>query len=577
MKYHFPEWQAREWQAVDALGDVDVSLMVIGGGLSGVAAACAARAVGVEVCVAEPTHMLGGQAGPAAVSTTDLTKFYNRLIRQSGIWTEFEERLAKLYREIGVSLSAGQYSDESLTPNPRAVDLVLSQMCEDRGIRVARNARLRDIHRSADGVRLSTSRGTISSRLAIDATEDGWVVQRAGTPYRAGNQVISGAASAFEDGAPAIQSITQVAVLRRYDEGVPDELQMPSEPPPHYDKYRAAISRNYPNAPWKLHVGDNGFAGYRGLPDPASGESYNGREWERVRRSAINFVNDMGVSADFLIVPEARERGEYGATLRTLAVIHYLQVELGLPWSVATDEGFGDGPDEVSLSPELEPFANVLAHFPPIPYIRESARIVGCDVLTGKDIFRASNRTEARWRADAVAVGTYPADLHGGRKPDDFEEYLGESFADKPGKWVEGPFPIPLRTLIPASGDWLIAGEKNISASRLAASATRVHPTVFGIGQAAGVLAGLALRDQVRPRDVPTLAVQAELARQGVVFTPLSVRDVGPSHADFVAISIAVVHGLVDYQVHRPANAEPELVVDVVEAARMGRSVLSGM
>jgi hypothetical protein len=554
MAYEYPLVQSQEWDEVEPFGDRHADLIVVGGGLSGVAAACAARRSGVEVCLVEPTHMLGGQAGPAGVSTTDLTKFYVKLVRRSGLWGEFEDRLTRLYEdEVGLPVNAGQYSDNSLTPNPRAVDLVLGRMCADYDVHVLRNSMLLEIEGNQAGVRLTTSRGCLSARLAIDATEDGWVVQRAGTPYRVGNTIVPAPSedSGLEVPPSAIQSITQVAILRRYDEGLPDELRLERKPP-RYSENRRRIWKHYPNAPWQSRIGENAFAGYRGLPDTE-------------------------VLSDFLIDASVRRSLTYRATLRTLAIIYYLQVELGLPWSVVTDEGFADGPARPLAHPRLKPFSHLVQHFPPMPYIRESARVVGAEVVTGKDIFRSANRREARWRHDVVAVGTYPADLHGGREPEDFESYLGESIADKPSRWAEGPFAIPLGTLVPQRDDWFIAAEKNISASRLAASASRVHPTVFGIGQAAGVLAGLALTRRVAPRRVPTLDVQVELARQGVVLTPLTTRDVEPGDERFVPVSLAVVHGLIDAQVARPSGREPELVLDLELATRRGEALLTSM
>ncbi|ATG53764.1 hypothetical protein CFK41_02460 [Brachybacterium ginsengisoli] len=212
-------------------------------------------------------------------------------------------------------------------------------------------------------------------------------------------------------------------------------------------------------------------------------------------------------------------------------------------------------------------------HFPLIPYIRESRRLIGTQTLTGAMITRGRMRDCAPWNEDSVATGTYHPDLHGARDVEDFETDLGETLEDKPNRLTFGPFPIPLGCLIPASMEGLLAAEKNISASRLASSATRVHPTVTSIGEAAGVLAALAVRGGMSPRDVPVASVQHELATGGALISPVRIEGIPRDHEDYPLVALAVARRLVPTEVVLEPTLEQYVAVDrgaaVVAAAAL--------
>lgn len=569
----------RLWRTVPARLPLYCQVLIAGAGLSGCAAALAAARRGADVVVVEPTHMLGGQAGPAGVSAMDVTMYYDRLLNRHGIWSELRRRIRDYYTyRLQKSPNTSQYRDTSFSPNPVVVDRVLTSMLREAGVKVYRNVGIEKALLVQRVATLDTTAGTISGKVLIDATEDGLVTRLAKLPHRLGNTTFNGrkyANTALDQ--LLIQDITQTAMIRRHTDGaVPDALRL-QNPPSSYNRYRHLIAGAYPSGPGKVR-GDhpNAFAGYRGAPDIASDLDYTGDQWEQITRTSLNFHNDVDVRADFLVDAEARRRAERTAIERTLSVLYYLQVELGLPWAVATDEGFADGPagrrqEVLDGLPE-----NIVKHFPPIPYIRESIRLIGRDTVTGKTIFRRRNRTLARWDQNAVAVGTYPPDLHGGRRDEDLEADLGETLADKPSGWREGPFPIPLGALVPRDGQAFIAAEKNISGSRIAVGATRLHPTVTAIGEAAGVLAALSVERGALPHQIPTIDVQYELAAQGAHLAPLTVRGLPDDDADYPFVQLAVARQLVDWEIPISSHqvSAPEIVADLPRAARLGRALV---
>lgn len=568
--------QRKLWSAVPSKLPLYTELLVAGGGLSGCAAALSAARMGVTVTVIEPTHMLGGQAGPAGVSAMDVTQHYHEQINGHGMWHEIRSRITDYYRyRLRRHVNVSQYRDESFAPNPVVVDRVLTQMLKEAGVRVHRNVALQAAEIRAGIAKLRTSSGAISGRLVIDATEDGFVTRSSGIPHRLGNVI--GGQEGYGSADPDqinLQAITQTAIIRRYEPGtMPDELRLQTPPEGFYDAL-TEIVKGYPSGPGRARLGHpNGFAGYRGAPD-LGGKDYQGSEWEQITRTSLNFCNDQPITAAYFTDDAARAEFERSAILRTLSILYYLQHHLGLDWSVATDEGFGEGP--VRRDPRVTaglPEA-IVRHLPPIAYQRESPRIIGRSTMTGKSIFRTRNRTCSAWDSSVVAVGTYPPDLHGGREPEDLETDLSETLADKPAKWREGPFPIPLGALIPRGNLPLIAAEKNLSASRIAAAAARLHPTATAIGQAAGTLAGLALKHDTAPRHVPTMAVQAALVLQGAHLAHHPVLGLSREDDDFAAVQLSIVHGLVDtVDVSRP-NACPHMRLDRARAARLGRSLL---
>lgn len=571
--------QMTAWSETAADVEREVDLAIVGGGLGGVAAAISAARRGLSVVVLEATHMLGGQATVSAVSAMDVTAYYDRALNDHGIWGEFVARTERLYRyEFKRPVATARYRAISFAPNIVVVERVLGEMLAQAGVECIRNAALESVGHSADRVVVRAGRATIRARIAVDATELGDLLRAAGKPYRLGNRIVPLDGSLPQDlDQIMIQDITMAAVIRRYDEGLPDWARLVAEPP-GYKKYRGTISRSYPNSPGHTNVGVNGFAGYRATPDLQNADPYSGLDWQRITKTTLNYHNDQRVTAAYIEDPASRAASDREAILRSLSIIYYLQQELGLPWGVADDDGFDFANEERVVDEDLLPFADIIRHFPLASYVRESRRMLGRTTLTGKDIFRPARHRPARWDVDAIAVGTYPPDLHGGRTQADLESDLTETLQDKPPTWREGPFPIPLGALVPRDGGRILAAEKNISVSRIAAGAVRLHPTVFATGEAVGALAALSIQSQTPVSDVPTIAVQMSLIRGGALLAPVTIRGVDVKQPQFLPISLAVCRKLVDWSYVRPGGdpgPEPWVEVDLDRAQAAGEALLA--
>jgi hypothetical protein len=126
-----------------------------------------------------------------------------------------------------------------------------------------------------------------------------------------------------------------------------------------------------------------------------------------------------------------------------------------------------------------------------MPGKRGSRRLVGDHVLTQKDLLGKGGAFP-----DAVAIGGWPMDDHppgGFDRPD-----LPPNTSVKPDEVYD----IPLRSLYSKNvGNLMMAG-RNISASHVAFTSTRVMATCAAIGQAAGTAAALCVRHDLTPRQL---------------------------------------------------------------------------
>jgi hypothetical protein len=131
--------------------------------------------------------------------------------------------------------------------------------------------------------------------------------------------------------------------------------------------------------------------------------------------------------------------------------------------------------------------------------VRETRRIKGRYVLTERDV-----RGQARF-ADAIGICNSPVDIHepGGKRA--VMDNVGTGYG------------IPLRCLLPEGVEALLVAGRCISADEVAFGSTRNVPACATTGEAAGVAAGIAVRDGLAASAVPVEAVQRTLQRYGVI------------------------------------------------------------
>jgi hypothetical protein len=145
------------------------------------------------------------------------------------------------------------------------------------------------------------------------------------------------------------------------------------------------------------------------------------------------------------------------------------------------------------------------------PYIgvRETRRILGQYILTEHDL-----KDEKRF-PDAVATGCWWLDLQ--------PEYATPGGANPPPEarpelvgYQPSYYDIPYRSLLPRQVANLLVAGRCHSATRLAASSTRVTATAMAMGQAVGAAAALAKESHTTVQELDGKKVRDLLDRQGV-------------------------------------------------------------
>ena len=134
--------------------------------------------------------------------------------------------------------------------------------------------------------------------------------------------------------------------------------------------------------------------------------------------------------------------------------------------------------------------------------VRESRGAVGEYCLTAEDV------RGGRIFEDAIALGGHPLDMH--RSKDATQE----------APFLDRPYSIPYRCLVPKGSRNLLVSGGLISADRQAFSSARVQAQCMATGQAAGTAAALCAAGAVLPSTLDFRQLRQRLAAHGAVLRP---------------------------------------------------------
>jgi hypothetical protein len=163
--------------------------------------------------------------------------------------------------------------------------------------------------------------------------------------------------------------------------------------------------------------------------------------------------------------------------------------------------------------------------FPVIPYHRESRRSEGMVTLTLNDIKSPYSNNNSIYRT-GIAVGDYPVDHHHGA----YDNYVNLPRLDF---YPVPSYSVPIGSLVPKGIDNFIIAEKSISVTNLVNGTTRLQPVVMQIGQAAGVLAHLSIKNNKSTREVSIREIQSEILKSKGYILPYA--DVESDHPNFLS------------------------------------------
>lgn len=433
-------------------------VVVLGGGLAGVAAAVSAARHGAKTCLVQDRPVFGGNSSSEVRVTPHGAAAFHAYARETGIISELliEER-ARNHEPIVENGWTNSVWDLTLydmvvrTPNLKfhlntsVTGLVMKSP--------------RQIESVVCTVAHAETEITISAKLFVDCTGDGVVAAEAGCEWRMGSEARE------EFGEPHAPRHASADVMgssihfKTRDVGYPTEF-VPPEWAVHYDDpdffYRQGrIPKEVKSGYWWLEIG---------VP------------WNTIYQS---------------------EDIRHELTRHTLGVWDWIK---------------NRDPLTIERTRNLS-----LDWIGQVPGKRESRRVLGLYMTTENDV---QNRTtfpdEIAFGGWFIDVHTPGGLLAKTSEPASAEQY--EESSEYAAKSYAGPFGIPLRILIAKDVDNLMMAGRNVSATHAALSTIRVMETTALLGQAAGTAAAVSLSTGVPIHNVPEIhaaKVQQMLLRDG--------------------------------------------------------------
>ena len=527
---------------------IECDILVLGGGLSGVAAAVRAARLGYRVCLTEENPWIGGQATSQGVSALD----EHPLIEHFGgteLYSEFRAGIRAFYRrkyklknpdDPHFNPGAGWVS--ALCFEPRAgltslLPLVVPEVEAGR-LTLFYYARVAAAHVQGQSIRTVdvVQEGTtdvlrFAPAYVLDATELGDLLPLLPVPY------VSGAESRDQTSEPHARAegpaphLTQSFTCPFAVDFCPGQDHTIPRPPNyehHRDQQPYTLTLQYARGPRTYRffetAGDlpGSFWAYRRLL--CADQFAEGQVPGDV--ALINWQGNDYTGGTLIDVPPAEQAQQIAAAKElSLGLLYWLQTEV-------LRDGGGYGYPELRLRPDIMGTADGFSQY---PYIRESRRIEARKTIVEQEV-AAPHQPNARAApfSDSVGVGWYAIDIHG---------QATDVVYTAPTK----PFQIPLGALVSRHLDNLLAAGKNIGTTHITNGCYRLHPVEWNIGEAAGALAAFCLGQQRTPADVCSNAALRRQYQQTLLAAGVPLywyEDVPLGHPAFAAVQMLAVEGI---------------------------------
>jgi hypothetical protein len=495
-------------------------LAVYGATASGAITAIAAAREGLKVVVLEPGRHAGGMA-TGGLSATDFGK--KQVI--GGDALEF-------YRRVGRKYEMARYAqDVAWYYEPHVGEQVFREWLTAAGVEVLFGKRLRE----KDGVKKEGARldsivmedGSVyQARIFADCTYEGDLMAQAGVSFTWGRE---GRAQYGESLAGVLEKTPKhqfsLAIRAADEQGtlLPEIEREPLGAPGSAD--RTVESYNF-----RLILTDD--ANNRILfPKPKTYDAHRYELLARLLAAMAGNANHPPSLTDFtnmVAIPnrkvDCNNNGPFStdylgaswkypaASYQERAAIQQAHVDYtqGFFWFLAHDPRV-----PAQLQAEVNRWGLARDEFtdnqnwPTQLYVREARRMVGDFVMTQADLQTAPRKP------DPIGMGSYNIDSHNTQRV-----ATADGLVQNEGDVQVGvePYQIPYRVLLPKRTEATnLLVPVCMSASHVAYSSLRMEPQYMILGQAAGVAAGMAVKEQIAVQNVDTAALSEKLKKQGAV------------------------------------------------------------
>ena len=526
---------------------MDVDILVIGGNPGGCTAAIAAARAGLSVLLLEASPVLGGMNANGAMGFDCATPQ-----ALSGIAEEVAQRIRDHYARAGLDDPLHRKRADLVWESHVCARVWAALAAETPGLAVRTRAvptavrmdgsRIAAVvwHPATDLVGNVDDSGdgqVVRPRMVVDASYEADVAAWAGVPFRLGREarselephagriffsnhdasardgylahsILPGSTGEADD---AIMAFALRLHCRLYDDASPQAAHRLQAPPPGYD----------------ASLYDFGPVG----TDEAGSPVYFNTLYVLVNgkfllNRMVRGNNLVGPNRDYVLAhPRDRRALRQRFIDHALGFLYYVQTAGGLPQLGLAHDEFQDN-----------------GHLPYLVYVREARRIQGLATLTEANVnpWLTGDGLRPPLQPDAVAIGDWTYESQGCAD----ELPPGYHYPDGyiTGRFTRAPYQVPYGCLVPERVDnLLVCG--GISATHIAAGATRCEGARIQMGLAAGVAAALAVQRDAPPRDLDVRDLQQALIARGAKLTYFA--DVDSRHPHFGAIQWAALQGCV--------------------------------
>jgi len=511
-------------------------VVVIGGGMGGVAATLAAARLGAKVLLVEELDWLGGQLTSQAVPPDEYP--WIEYLTASQSYASLRESIRAYYRRhmpltdaarMRVRLNPGQGNVSSLCHEPwvavKAIDELLAPHMAAGRVTVLRKHRTLKVETDGDRIRAVHVHDTegdatrvLSAPLFVDATEIGDLLEMAGVEHVFGAEAQSqtNELHALPEADPFDQQAITWCLAADYLPGQDHTIDKPAG----YERLKSLQLDCWPGPQLSWTLSDFVTHQPRERPlfvGPTDAESLYDL-WHARRIAYRRHFTPGSYASDITLAnwPQMDywEKPVVGVApdLQAAALEEARQLSLAFFYWMQTDaprHDGGQGYAGLRLRGDVLGTTDGLAKQ---AYYREGRRIQAEFTVLEQHIGVAARpgKEGAERFADSVGIGAYRIDLHPstrGRNTVDIDSF---------------PFQIPLGALLPVRVDNLLPACKNLGTTRITNGAYREHATEWSIGEAAGTLAAFSLARKIPPRavradDVLLGDFQRTLEGQGVL------------------------------------------------------------